>query len=118
MRNPLVPWSALAVVFTIGNVGWAISAAYSLPLRPGFLFLYFLGVQWALAWWVLVDCRRYGISTSIDHGWFIFSAWPLTVPYHLIKTRRARGCLVMAGMVGLFVASYLVALVAFFVLHS
>ena len=105
-------------MFAIGNVGWAISAAYSLPLRPAFLVLYYLGVQWAFAWWVLVDCRRQGIPTSIDHGWFIFFAWPVAVPYHLFQTRRARGCLVMAGMFGLFVASYLAALVAFFVLSG
>jgi hypothetical protein len=52
--------------------------------------LYFIGVQWAFAWWVLVDCRRHSIPTSIDHGWFIFFAWPVAVPYHLLSGRGSR----------------------------
>lgn len=114
----LAPTVALAAMFAIGNVGWAVAAAYSLPLRPGFLFLYFLGVQWAIAWWVVVDSRRHGLGTSIDHGWFVFFAWPVALPYHLIKTRRIRGCLVLAGMIALFVASYLLAVVVFLILGS
>lgn len=104
----------LGVLFFIGNVGWAVAAAYEMPLRPGFVFLYFLGVQWALAWWVLVDCRERGIHASIDHGWFVFFAWPVALPYHLIRTRGARGCLVIAGILGMFAATYLLALALFF----
>lgn len=110
------PTVALTSVFVIGNVGEAIATAYSLPLRPAFLVLYFFGVPWALAWWIAADCRQRRLGTSIDHGWFVFLAWPVVVPYHLIKTRGARGCLVMAGMLSLFVASWLLAVAVFFIL--
>jgi len=110
------PTVALTAVFVIGNVGWAVAEAYSAPLPAAFLSLYYVGVPWALAWWVVADCRQHGFPTSIDHGWFVFFAWPVMVPYHLIQTRRARGCLIMAGMLGLFAASWGVALVVYFVL--
>ena len=112
----LAPTVGLGVMFLIGNIGWAVAAAYSLSLRPAFLMLYFFGVPWALAWWVLANCRTRRVPTSIDHGWFVFSTWPIAVPYHLLRTRGGRGCLVMIGMVGMFVLSYGVALGVFFVL--
>jgi hypothetical protein len=110
------PTIFLAVLFAIGNVGWAIAAAYWMPVPSAFLVLYAVGVQWALAWWVLADCRHRGIPTSIDHGWVVFFAWPVAFPYHLIKTRGARGCLVMAGFLGLFAGSYVLALTVFLLL--
>src|SRR6185436_15257341 len=71
------PTATLAVLFLIGNIGWSMSAACSRSPGPGFLLLYWLAVQWAFAWWVLVDCRRRGIATSVDHGWFVSLAWPV-----------------------------------------
>lgn len=97
-------------MFLIGNIGWAVSAAYSSSLRPAFLTLYLIAVPWALAWWVLADCRKHRVPVSIDHGWFVFLVWPFAVPYHLLRTRGGRGCLVMVGMVGMFALSYGVAL--------
>jgi hypothetical protein len=116
LSNSSTPTTALAVIFMIGNVGWAIAAAFAAPLRPAFLLLYWIGIQWALAWWVLVDCRRRGLATSIDHGWFVFFAWPIVLPYHLLQTRGRRGCLVMAGLLGLFAASCVAALGVFLML--
>lgn len=110
------PLAFLTALFLIGNAGWAIAAAHSVALSPGFLSLYTSGVQWALAWWVLTDCRKRRIPTSIDHGWFVFLAWPVAVPYHLFASRGARGLLVLAGMLGLYVATLVPALALFFVL--
>jgi hypothetical protein len=102
---------ALAAIFAIGNVGSMIVAANAVSPRPlQFEALYIVGVQWALAWWVVADCRALGRPMSIDHGWFVFLAWPIAVPYHLIATRGARGLLIIAGFVGLFVATYVVAI--------
>src|SRR4051812_49079727 len=46
---------ALTTLFFIGNIGAAVSAAHAHPVPPGFSFLYFIGVAWAIAWWVLAD---------------------------------------------------------------
>lgn len=107
-RTPLV---MLIVLFVIGNAGTALAAAAGHPLRPAFLLLYYGGVAWALAWGVMADCRERGIPTSVDHGWFVFYAWPLVVPYHLLKTRGWRGCGVIALLIAAFVGTYLGALV-------
>ena len=110
------PITFLATLFLIGNVGCAIALAFHVPVSPGFFFLYFIGVNAALGWWVVDDCRRRAMPTSIDHGWFAFFAWPVVLPYHLVATRGLRGCLVLVAMAGLFVAAYLIAAIVYLVL--
>jgi hypothetical protein len=110
------PTVALASLFLVGNVGAAVASIFGRSVPSGFMFLYLIGFQWALAWWVLNDCRQRGISTSIDHGWFVFFAWPIALPHHVLQTRGMRGCLVLLSFAGLFVASYLVSVMVWVVL--
>src|SRR5262245_53991668 len=117
MATPLKPksWSVptkmLALLFLVGNIGSAVAGARQEPVPSGFALLRLVGFQWALAWWVIDDCRRREISTSVDHGGFVFFAWPLVLPFHLFKTRGVRGCVLLpAAVVGLFVVTYLVAI--------
>lgn len=114
---PLAPTVWLAVLLLIGNAGWAIASAFSLPLPPAFMTLYFVvGLPWVLAWWVVADSRHRKVATPIDQGWFVFFAWPVALPYYLIRTRGPRGCLVLAGLIGLFVASCILAIGLFYAL--
>ena len=116
---PVRPLIALAGVFLVGSIGTAFYAVVSRAPSGAFLSLYFVGVAWAFAWWVLEDCRRLRIATSIDHGWFVFYTWPFAVPYHLLKTRGAvRGFAFIAALFALFVAAYGVGLALYFVLAA
>lgn len=112
---PLGPSLALTAAFLLGTVGSAIYLLNGMAPSGAFLFLYFIAVCWAFSWWVLADCRRLGVPTSVDHGWFVFQIWPLAVPYHLLKTRRLAGCTFMAGFVALFLATWAVAMVVYFI---
>ena len=109
------PTIALASLFVVGNVGAAVASTYGRSVPPAFLSLYLLGFQWVLAWWVLDDARQRRIPTSIDHGWFAFFAWPIVLPYHLLQTRGIRGGFVLLSFAGLFVASYLIAVLVWLV---
>ncbi len=112
----LLPLAILLFFFFLGNVGVAVCVARSAAVPRDFLFLYYLAVAWGFSYWVLSDCRARGISTSIDHGWFVFYGWPVAVPYHLIKTRGVRGCGTMLALIGAFLGAYLFALAVFFAL--
>lgn len=112
---PVAPSLALTAAFLLGTVGTSIYAMNGMAPSGAFLALYFIAVGWSFSWWVLADCRRLGISTSIDHGWFVFHTWPLAVPYHLLKTRRLAGCAFVAGFFALFVATWVVAIGVYFI---
>jgi hypothetical protein len=61
------------------------------------------GTFFALGYWYFDDCRKYKISVPIDEGWFLFFAWFLLLPFHLVRTRGFRGFLVIGGFIAVIV---------------
>lgn len=112
------PLGALIAIFVLGNTGGAICAALGREVPAAFMILYYIGIAWAFSWWVLSDCHARNVATSIDHGWFVFYAWPLMVPYHVLKTRGIRGCGLLLLMFGAFLAAYAFALGVFVVISA
>jgi hypothetical protein len=60
---------------------------------------------------MLADLRRLRLPISIDYGWFVFFAWPVLLPWHLVQTRGRGGCLALIGFVGLYVVTGVLAIV-------
>ena len=108
--SPRTPLAILVAFFLLGNIGVAIAGVREVEASPAFRVLYYVGVAWALSWWVLLDSRAKKIPTSIDHGWFVFYAWPVIVPYHIIRTRGFRGCGLILALIGTFSATWAVAI--------
>lgn len=108
----------LASIFLIGHIDLAVCATRDVSTSAALFPFYLFGMSWALADWVLADCRRLRLPTFIDHGWFVFYAWPFVVPYHLFRTRGfAKGMLALLGFLALWLAAWLVALVVFFAMR-
>jgi hypothetical protein len=107
----------LAAFFLLANVGNALYAVRGLRPSSVFLFLCYVAIAYAVVAWVIADSRALGVPRPVDHGWLVFSSWPIALPYHLFATRGWRGIFVFAGLVGLFVLTYLVGLAVFFALR-
>lgn len=75
---------------------------------PAFTVLYPLGLLWVVGRWLRDDSRRRGVAWVFDMGLFLYIAWPLFMPYYLLKTRGAKGLLVILG----FAVAYVGALLA------
>ena len=75
---------------------------------PAFTVLYPLGLLWVVGWWLRDDSRRRGVAWVFDMGLFLYIAWPLFMPYYLLKTRGAKGLLVILA----FAVAYVGALLA------
>ena len=88
------------VVITQFAVGVYLGAQLEPP--PVVTLLYWLGFLWAVGWWLRTDSRKRGVAAVYDLGFFLYIAWPVVMPYYLVKTRGAKGLLVMLG----FVATY------------
>lgn len=82
---------------------------------PGaFTLLYLVGFFWIIGWWLVTDSRKRGFKWPFDLGLFLYIAWPLLMPYYLLKTRGAKGLLVILGFISVYVGA-LVAGVMFYV---
>ena len=89
------------VIITQMTIG--IYVASELELPPLFTLLYPFAFLWVIGWWLLRDSRKRGVKWVFDMGLFLYIAWPLIMPYYLLKTRGAKGLLVILG----FAAAYL-----------
>ena len=81
---------------TARGVGLAPSAAFELLHTAAFVWV---GTEW----WAR-DRHRVGQYAGIDSGLFFGVAWPLAVPYQLVRYHGRRG----VGYVALLVAAYVV----------
>ena len=76
-------------------------------LPPAFSLLYPLGLLWAVGWWLRRDSRGRGVGWTFDMGLFLYIAWPVFMPYYLLKTRGAKGLLALLAFGGAYVGALL-----------
>ena len=104
-----VPLLYLFVVITQFAYGIYLGAALEFPEAVTLLFT--IGLLWAVGWWLRTDSRRRGVLSVYDLGFFLYLAWPIVMPYYLIKTRGAKGLLVMVGFIAAYVGAAIVGIV-------
>lgn len=85
------------VVLTQFAYGAYLGAQLQFP--EGVTLIYGVGILWASGWWLQTDSRRRGVLSVYDLGFFLYLAWPVVMPYYLVKTRGAKGLLVILGFV-------------------
>ena len=79
---------------------------------PGALTLvHWLGLLWIVGWWLRTDSRKRGVASVYDIGFFLYIAWPIVMPYYLVKTRGAKGLLVILAFVGAYFGAAIAGLV-------
>ena len=105
------PTGLLYVFVTIAQFGHAIYVASGeFEPNPTFTFIYAMGFLWIIGWWLLRDCRKHRVKWVFDMGLFLYIAWPLLMPYHLLKTRGARGLIGIFGFIGVYLAAWVAGL--------
>jgi hypothetical protein len=93
------------VVITQFAYGAYIGA--QLPFPEVITLIYHVGILWAIGWWLRTDSRRRGVLSVYDLGLILYLAWPIVMPYYLVKTRGAKGLLVILGFVVAYVGATL-----------
>jgi hypothetical protein len=109
------PTALLYVLTIIAQLASGIYLAGEVEPPPAFTLLYALSFLWVMGWWLLKDSKLRGVSWVLDMGLFLYIAWPIVMPYYLIKTRGWRGLLAILVFAVVYVAASMagVALYAF-----
>lgn len=85
---------------------------------PGFFtLLYVVGFLWIIGWWLLSDSRKRGVKWAFDMGLFLYIAWPLIMPFYLLKTRGVKGLLVILGFIGVYFGALMAGVMLFVLLN-
>ena len=113
MNNSLIsrifsPTVLLYAFVVISQIGHGIYLVTEGGPPAGFTFVSALGFIWLVGWWLRRDSRLRSISSVYDLGLFLYFLWPFIMPYYLLKTRGARGLLVVLGFAVAYLGGLLV----------
>ena len=110
MRNFLAkllsPTGLLYVYLIVTQIAEGVYFASGIEAPPGFTVIVPLGYLWIVGWWLLTESRKRGVAWVYDMGLFLNIAWPFLMPYYLVKTRGAKGLLVIVAFFGAFIAAF------------
>ncbi len=95
----------------ITQLAYGIYYGAQIQLPAAVVLLHWLGFLWAVGWWLRTDSRKRGVAVIYDLGFFLYIAWPVVMPYYLVKTRGAKGVLVILGFIAAYVGVVLVGVV-------
>jgi len=95
----LVLFTLLMVVHQVGKIGY--SALGEEPL-PTFEFLYTCGFLCGIVWFLKAEVERSKAAQAYCPGVTIGMAWLFLLPYHMIKSRGARGLIPLLALGGIW----------------
>jgi hypothetical protein len=98
----VTPTSLLYIFVSFTQVASGIYSVSQHQLPLLFQLTYPLGFLWIIGWWLVRDSGKRGVDLVFDTGLFLYIAWPLVMPYYLLKTRGAKGLFVILGFLGVY----------------
>jgi len=105
LRKLSSPTVLLYLFLVVTQVAAGVYLAREAEPPPAFTFLYPLALLWVVGWWLRVDSRGRGVGWVFDMGLFLYIAGPFFMPYYLLKTRGAKGLLVMLAVAVVYVGA-------------
>lgn len=106
----LVLFAILIFIYHFAAAMYQLSGAEPPPLLE---FLYVAGFLCAAIWWLRSETRQSAVTPVYCHGLLMNVGWFVILPYHLIKTRGAKGLLPLLLLIGSFVASQIAAAIVY-----
>ena len=114
----LSPTVLLYVYLIFMQIAYGIYVAAELESPPAFTVVDYVGNLWIIGWWLLTNSRKRGIAWVYDIGFFLSIAWPFIMLYYLLKTRGAKGLLVILAFAGTYIVASIVGVILYVLLVS
>jgi hypothetical protein len=105
LQRLLSPATLLYTFAILTQFAHGIYFASGFEPPPAFPLINTIGLLWLVGWWLLRDSRHRGIEWIYDIGFYLSIAWPFVLPYYLLKTRRAKGLVLIFLFVGTYFAA-------------
>lgn len=86
----------------IYNLGLGFYYFRGVEPLPAFEFLYSGVFLCGVVWWLRAEVQQTRVTQVYCSGMLMSAAWPILIPYHLLKTRGLRGLLPLFALIGAF----------------
>lgn len=110
------PTALLYIYVTLTQFAHGIYFASEIEPPPTFTLITSFGLLWIVGWWLLQDSRKRGIAWVYDIGFFLSIAWPFIMPYYLLKTRGAKGLLLILAFIAVYIGSLIAGMALYLLL--
>lgn len=107
------PTALLYIFLILTQIATGLYLASGLEPPAFFTLTYTLGFLWIIGWWLRTDSSKTGVRWVYDMGLFLYVAWPFVLPYYLIKSRGAKGLLVILGFVGVYIGATVIGMMLY-----
>ncbi len=118
MTIPVNQWMKFASSLSIPAVLFYALVAFNSTVSGFYLFsyiavpeafsvLYKIGILWSVIWWLKEDSRKRGVRLVYCPGLLVYVGWIIILPYHLFKTRGAKGMLIILSYVAVAVVAHI-----------
>ena len=114
----LSPTGLLYIYLIITQIARGSYLAREVEPPPAFTLIFSAGLLWIVGWWLLTDSRKRNIPRVYDVGFFLTIAWPFIMLYYLLKTRRAKGLLLILAVIGTGIAAQVLGMALYLMLAS
>ena len=94
----------LAVMMVVYHFGIILYFVLGEEPLPTFEFLYQFGFFCGIVWFLKAESERSAVADAYCSGVTICMAWFFLLPYHLLKSRGARGLIPLFALVGIWLA--------------
>ena len=64
-----------------------------------------------VVWWLNAEAKRSAVTSVYCPGLLVGIGWLIIIPYHLLKTRGARGLIPLFALIGAVVVAHFVAVI-------
>src|SRR5215467_14009057 len=108
-KRSLIMFVLICVAIFVYSLGLGIYSAVHMPPRPLFDFLLRVIFICGVVWWLRADPQSSPATRVYCSGLLVSLAWPIIVPYHLLKTRGLTGLLYLFALFGIIVIGVLLA---------
>jgi len=104
----------LIILVFIYHAGATIYFTQGLEVPLIFEFLYNAAFVCGLVWWLRDDAKRSAVTPIYCQGMLVGIGWFVVIPYHLLKTRGARGLIPLAALLVSLITSQMLAGIIYF----
>jgi polyferredoxin len=108
LSRTLSPSVLLYSFVVITQFAYGLYLGQQIETPGAYALLHWAAQLWIIGWWLRTDSRKQAVVWVYDLGLFLFLAWPLILPYYLVKTRGAKGLLVILGFIGAYLGATVV----------
>ena len=108
----------LAILIFVYNFAAALFTASGFELSPVVELLYAAAFPCGAIWWLRSDTRYSAVKPIYCQGMLMGAGWFVIIPYHLLKTRGAKGLLPLLLLAGSFVSAPIAAMLVYFLVFG